>query len=346
MIEQRGFNLKISTKQIVKFIVIIVIFSLLSFYKLPYYIYTPGKALDLKQVVQVSDGNESKGSLHLLTVSGQTATPLLYAIAQFKPYDDIVPIAEARPHGISDEEYLKSQLNLMENSQEASTVVAYEAANADIDITYNGVYVLGVIKDMPADDILQVGDLITKIDNKDVFEAEDLTAYIQEKKNLKAVDITFKRNDKVYNKKIKLTQFPDEDKKGIGIQLVTNRDVNVDPDVEFSSGNIGGPSAGMMLALSIYDQLEEEDLTKGLKIAGSGQLDYDGNVLPIGGIDKKVIAADKKDIDILFAPSMETHEQSNYEEAKEMAEEIDSDMKIIPVETFQDALDYLKTVAE
>lgn len=338
--------MKVSKKQIVKLIVIIALFSLLLFYKLPYYIYTPGKALDLKQVVQVSDGNESKGSLHLLTVSGQTATPLLYAIAQFKPYDDIVPITEARPHGISDEEYLKSQLNLMENSQEASLVVAYEAANADIDITYDGVYVLGVIKDMPANDILQVGDLITKIDNKDVFEAKDLTTYIQELNSAKTVEITFKRDDKVYKEKIKLTQFPDEDKKGIGIQLVTNRDVNVDPDVKFSSGNIGGPSAGMMFALSIYDQLEEEDITKGLKIAGSGQLDYDGNVLPIGGIDKKVIAADKKDIDILFAPAMETHEKSNYDEAKEMANEIDSDMEIIPVETFQDALDYLKTVAK
>src|SRR5690625_5818159 len=91
-----------------------------------------------------------------------------------------------------------------------------------------------------------------------------------------------------------------------------------------------------MFALTIYNQLTKEDVSNGLKIAGTGELDYEGNVLPIGGIDKKVIAADKEDVDILFAPSFKAHRASNYEVAKETAEEIDSDLEIVPVKKFSE----------
>src|SRR5699024_12590960 len=104
-------------------------------------------------------------------------------------------------------------------------------------------------------------------------------------------------------KKIELAKSPQDNKVGIGIQLVTNREVEINPKVEFSRGEIGGPSAGLMFALTIYNQLTKEDVSNGIKIAGTGELDYERNILSIGGIDKKVIAADKENVDILFAPS-------------------------------------------
>src|SRR5690625_7652658 len=70
----------------------------------------------------------------------------------------------------------------------------------------------------------------------------------------------------------------------MGVSLVTDRSVTVDPKVNFSSGNIGGPSAGLMFSLEIYDQLTENDLTSGYAIAGTGEVDYNGNVIRIGGI--------------------------------------------------------------
>ncbi|MDY0396286.1 S16 family serine protease [Virgibacillus halophilus] len=69
--------------------------------------------------------------------------------------------------------------------------------------------------------------------------------------------------------------------------MVTDRSVSVKPKVHFKSGDIGGPSAGLMFSLKIYDELTKEDLTNGLQIAGTGEIDYDGNVMRIGGIDKK-----------------------------------------------------------
>src|SRR5690625_3332158 len=228
-----------------------------------------------------------------LMIGGRPATPLLYGIAKLSSHHDIVPLKEARPDGISDEEYKKKQLELMENSQEAALVVAFEEADADIDITYNGVYVLGTVEGMPADDILEVGDLITKVDDIDVNKANDLMKYVKDKTENTEVEVQFEREEDNYMKKIELAKFPQDNKVGIGIQLVTNREVEVNPKVEFSSGEIGGPSAGLMFALTIYNQLTKEDVSNGLKIAGTGELDYEGNVLPIGGIDKKVIAAEK-----------------------------------------------------
>src|SRR5699024_11199874 len=92
----------------------------------------------------------------------------------------------------------------------------------------------------------------------------------------------------------------------------------------------------------IYDQLTEEDLTKGYEMAGTGEIDYDGNVLRIGGSDKKVIAADKEGCDIFFAPNENGAQDSTYTVAKKTAEEISNDMDIVSVDTFADALDYIQ----
>src|SRR5690625_3079114 len=236
------------------------------------------------------------------------------------------------------------QLQMMESSQEASKVVAYEAAGADINVTYDGVFVVGVVENMPAEGILQMGDQITGIDGNKISEADDLISYVEQKKSGDIITLDVERDDEQLTEEITLETCEEKnDKIGVGIQIVTDRNVEVDPEVRFASGEIGGPSAGLMFSLEIYDQLTEKDLTKGYEIAGTGEVDYDGNVLRIGGIDKKVIAADRAGSDIFFAPNENGGaKDSNYQVAKETAEEINTDMKIVPVDTFDDALKYLQ----
>lgn len=335
--------MKFTKRHLITLFVVVVIAFFLATYKLPYYIYKPGGADALAPIVKVDDGYESKGDMHLVTVGGLQATPIQFVWAKLHKHQEIVPLSDVRPEGVTEEDYLHAQLQMMENSQEKSTVVAYEAADADISITFDGVYVVNVIEDMPADGILEMGDLITGIDGEDVNEADDLIDYVEGMDDGDTVSVTFKRDEETLTKDVTLEAFEEEDDKvGVGIQLVTDRDVDIDPEVTFSSGNIGGPSAGLMLSLKIYDQLTEEDLTKGYQIAGTGEIDYEGNVYRIGGIDKKIIAADREGCNIFFAPNENGAEGSNYEVAKQTAEEIDSDMKVIPVDTFDDALDYIE----
>jgi len=332
-----------SRKNVISFILVILIAYFLASYKLPYYIQRPGGADALNPIVKVEDGYESEGDMHLVTVSGLQATPIQYVLAKIMPNTEILPLDQVFPEGISQKEYMEAQLQVMESSQEAATVVAYTASGSDITIEYNGVYVVSVVEGMPADGVLQMGDRIIGIDNKPVKEANDLIHYVEQRKENDVVSIKFVRDDKTLTKDITLKNFDHlDDKVGVGISLVTDRNVTVDPEVHFASGNIGGPSAGLMFSLEIYDQLTEKDLTKGYQIAGTGEIDYDGNVHRIGGIDKKIVAADREGIDIFFAPNEHGAKDSNYEIAKKKAEEIGTDMKIIPVDTFDDALSYLE----
>ncbi|GGJ86842.1 hypothetical protein GCM10007063_06700 [Lentibacillus kapialis] len=335
--------MRFTKKHIIALILVIGIAFFVSAYKLPYYIYKPGGADALNPIVEVEGGNKSEGDMHLVTVRGGQATPVQYLWAKILPNQDILPLNKVRPEGVSEDEYFHAQLQMMESSQEASTVVAYKAANEDISIDYNGVYVVSVVEEMPAEEVLNTGDRIVGIDGRSIDESSDLVEYVENKQAGDTITVNVVRDEKKFEKDITLKPFPEADGKvGIGIQLVTDRSVEVNPEVNFSSGDIGGPSAGLMFSLEIYDQLTEEDLTKGYQIAGTGEVNYQGDVLRIGGAEKKVIAADQEGCDIFFAANNDEAEHSNYEEALKTAEEIGTDMEIVPVKSFDDALQYLQ----
>ena len=93
-----------------------------------------------------------------------------------------------------------------------------------------------------------------------------------------------------------------------------------------------------MLALEIYNQLIEEDITKGIKIAGTGTIDSDGNVGSIGGVKYKVAGADSDDAKIFFVPI------ENYEEAIKTKKEKKLDIEVVKVGTLVDAINYLEGV--
>jgi len=332
-----------NSKRILIFLILTCLLTFtLIIYKLPYYIYKPGGADPLDDVVQVDNGYKSEGTMHLVTVSGGQATVIEYLIASLQSFYEIVPLEKVRPKGMTEEEYLQYQLKLMESSQHASVVVAYEAANKEVTFKDNGIFVLGVIEGMPAAKTIHVGDRFIKVDGQIIKNSNDLISYVETKQSGDYIEVLIERGKEQLTEQIEVATFPDDDTKvGIGIRLVNDTEVAVKPEVMFDSGNIGGPSAGLMFALEMYDQLTEDDLTKGYKIAGTGEIDYEGNIHRIGGIDKKIVAADKAGIEIFFAPYENGSKESNYEIALQTATEINSDMIIVPVDTFFDALDYL-----
>ncbi|UOQ47974.1 PDZ domain-containing protein [Gracilibacillus caseinilyticus] len=335
-----------SKLRIIGFIVAVIAIFFLFSYQLPYYIHSPGNADPLNPVVQVDGAQDSEGDMHLVTIRGGQATPFQYILAKFRNYNEILPIEDVIQEGMTNEDYHQIQLLMMESSQEASMVVAYQAAGEKITIDYDGVYVVSVVPDMPADGELKTGDEITRIDGNSIKEANDLIDYVKSKNIGDQIHVTIKRDDQTLEKDITLEALEALDgEPGIGIQLVTNRSVSVSPEVNFSSGDIGGPSAGLMFSLEIYDQLTDEDLTKGYQVAGTGEIDYDGKVGRIGGIDKKVVAADRSGCDIFFAPNEGGSEDSNYQVAKQVAAEIGTDMKIVPVDTFDEAVSYLEELS-
>lgn len=157
----------------------------------------------------------------------------------------------------------------------------------------------------------------------------------------------YKREETKKTAVLSLQPFKDDPNRvGIGISLDDNRKVTTKPSIAIDSEQIGGPSAGLMFSLEIYNQLTEGDLTKGYDIAGTGTMSDDGTVGPIGGIQQKIVAADKSGAEIFFAPNENGAADSNYEDALIAAKDIGTDMKIVPVDNFEDALAYLTNLKE
>lgn len=323
------------------FIFLIFIYLLFSL-QLPYYVYKPGHVDELSHMIDLESEASSDGEFHLVTVSGAQATPLEYIFALFSDHREIVPIEEARPQGMTDEQYMNYQLRLMENSHNASIAVSYKAANKKVEIEPVGLYVVDVVEGMPASDVLEIGDIIVSVDHLRELSAPIFIDYVQQMEDGDTITLRVEQDGVERTETVEIAQFPnDREKVGIGIQLETMLTVKTDPPVQIKSGKIGGPSAGLMFALEIYNRLTDEDMTKGYAIAGTGELDMDGNVLRIGGIDKKIVAAHRENVDIFFVPKESSYPHSNYAVAKETAERLNTEMKIVPVATFQEALDYL-----
>ena len=105
--------------------------------------------------------------------------------------------------------------------------------------------------------------------------------------------------------------------------------------ITISSGDIGGPSAGLMWALGLYDLLTPGDLTGGRTIAGTGQIEPDGTIDPIGGVQQKIAAARAAGATVFLLP------RRNLADAREVAR----GLPLVPVDRFQDALAYLQSGA-
>ncbi|MEK4030298.1 SepM family pheromone-processing serine protease [Pseudobacillus sp. FSL P4-0506] len=324
-----------------------------SFINLPYYVMKPGEAHELKPIVEVAGGEKDPGTLMLTTIKMGEANYLSYAIASLRDYEEIVPVEEVRsPHETNDEYNVRQQY-LMTNSQQNAITVAFDAAKKPYHFLYQGVYVLNVFPGMPAEGVLQAGDRIIAIDGKAFKSSQMFTDYIQTKRPGEKVTITFIRNKEKLEKDIALKKFEGNNKKtGIGIGLTDQKKLISTPKVKLKAESIGGPSAGLMFSLEIYNQLVKEDIAKGRKIAGTGTIAPDGTVGRIGGIAQKVVAADRAGAEIFLAPDDEISPElkkqvpgivSNYKEALRTAKDIGTKMKIVPVHTFDEALHYLLT---
>ncbi|MBY6267735.1 SepM family pheromone-processing serine protease [Parageobacillus thermoglucosidasius] len=328
---------------VVTFFMGVIVALLLIFIKLPYYVTMPGTAQDLKPLVHVENGDKDEGELMLTTVKMGRANVVAYLLAHIRSFYELHPLDEIKQEGETDEEYTMRQFQLMEQSKEAAIVVAYKKAGKPVSYKAKGVYVMSVVPHMPAYGRLKVGDRIVEIDGKKMDTSEQMVQYIRTKKKGDHVSIMFERGKKKKVETLALMPFPHDPKQiGVGISLATDYDVVTNPPVRVNSEQIGGPSAGLMFSLEIYNQLVDEDITKGHKIAGTGTININGEVGPIGGISQKIVAADKEGAEIFFAPNENGVADSNYREAVKTAKEIGTSMKIVPVDTFDDAVRYLE----
>lgn len=332
----------------IRFITILIAIILLigSFYSLPYYVSKPGMAKELEPIIEVENGYDvEEGSFMLTTVRMGRANIYSYLIAKFSDYQEIFPLESIRKEEESEQEYNVRQLHLMDSSKHSAIEVAYKKAGIPVEFDYKGIYVLSVQEDMPSFGRLEPGDRIFRVDEEEFSSSDEFIQYVGNKKAGDEIQLTYERRNKVEEVTIEVQPFKtDPDKVGIGIGLVEDKEIKVDPNVLVETNDIGGPSAGFMFSLEIYNQLTEEDLTRGFDIAGTGTISSNGEIGRIGGIEQKIIAAHRAGADIFLAPYEDGAEDSNYVAAVRTAQDIGTKMKIVPVNTFDEAITYLENL--
>ncbi|WP_404466598.1 SepM family pheromone-processing serine protease [Planococcus rifietoensis] len=331
------------------FVLVMALVVFVSSYRLDAYISRPGDAYELSPLVEVEGRDEDDaGTLSLMTVTMFNATPALYIMAQFQEGYKVLDPEQVRSPHESDEEYNVRQLKLMSDSQVNALQVAFEEAGKPYEVSSNGVFILNVLEDGAAAGLLSPGDRLMEIDGQAYGSMEEFLDYLSNKKVGDEVELVIERDERTINQTVTLAPLPTEpERAGIGISFVEDKEIETTPDVSIDSDTIGGPSAGLMFTLEILNQLVDEDITHGYDIAGTGTMESDGTVGPIGGIDQKVIAADRAGIDVFFAPDNEggSGTPSNFDVAMETAEEIGTEMDIVPVANIDAALDYLSELS-
>jgi Lon-like protease len=327
------------------FITIILIGGM--FYSLPYYVSKPGMAKELAPIITVEGGDKEEGNFMLTTVRMGRANIYSYLQAKIRKYEELYPIDLILNKKETEEEYNARQLHLMDGSKLNAIEVAYRKAGFPVNYKYKGIYVMQVIPNMPADGKLSVGDRISEVDGQKLASSEKFIEYVSNKQAGNQVTLTYLRNKRTKTVTLKLKPFKEDPQKvGIGISLVDDKEIVVDPKVKVNTDEIGGPSAGFMFSLEIYNQLTDGDLTKGYQIAGTGTIEGDGTIGPIGGIEQKIVAADKAGAEYFLAPNEKGIKNSNYKDALKTASDIKTKMKIVPVDTFDEAVSYLEKLKE
>ncbi|MDO4887795.1 MAG: PDZ domain-containing protein [Actinomycetaceae bacterium] len=285
---------------------------------------TAGPALDVTgksggsdvEMVTISGGQtyESDTKLYMTTVStygtadfGVTGAQALFAI--FSGDSQSIPLRAVYPKGNSDKQVQERNTKLMTDSQE--TAVATAVGNAGYPVSMK-VTVSEVTEKSPAEGKLEKGDVLTSIAVGDqttsIGTYADLLNALKKTEPKSTVTIGFTRDGQEKTVDI-VTQAHEKDDTGwvkpgsrLGIALETS-DVNIPVEVEYGVEGIGGPSAGMMFSLTIYDKLTPGSLGGDAKIAGTGTIAHSGDVGPIGGIQHKLRGAADQGVDYFLAPA-------------------------------------------
>lgn len=300
----------------------------------------PGVALPVGPMVQVPAEYRylSAGSFVLTTVIPQAPiTTGEWVFGQLSPVVRIVPAEQIVPEGTTPQELARQGFQMLDQSETAAIVVGLRLAGFPVNAEGKGVLVASILADSPANSVLQPGDIITGMNGQAIRTTSQLIDGIKAQTPNTSLDLQILRNGQQRKVTVPLMQPAtpgDPPRIGITIQSA-GTDVKLPFPVKIVPNKIaGGPSAGLMFTLTVYDMVTPKDLTMGRVIAGTGTINLDGTVGPIGGVQQKVAAAEGAGAQYFLSPS------ENYEDAVAMARNI----KVIKVATAKQAIDFLNSL--
>ena len=310
---------------------------------LPYYLVQPGSVRPAEQRIEIegADSFETDGEVLFTTVYVNRATLALLIRAQLDDAIEIRTESEMYPDGDRD---ASRQLNQqrMDLSKLTATRVALEQVGIEAAYLGDGARVIAVSPDAPSNSVLEAGDVIVEVDGQPVAMPSDIGEHLGGFLPGETVPVRLRRvvdgAEAELDVKVELTETAETPGRPIlGITAdPSNPRIDSDVQVAVDSGRVSGPSAGLAWTLAIIDRLTPGSITGGERIAVTGTIADDGTVGPIGGVVQKVAAVKRAGLRTFIYPA-----STSEDEQAQMRRVTGDDVELVPVDTVDEAVEFL-----
>jgi PDZ domain-containing protein len=304
---------------------------------LPLIEYEPGSATSIRPLIEVEgiDVTELDGDTRLLTVIPRQRTTTSALGAALDPDRELLGYEEVYPPDVDREERRLRERERFSRQFDVAVAVGAAATGVEVDLVTE-VVVVQVLPGSPADGVLAVGDVVLAVDGAPLGSAEELQAITRTRQVGETLVLTIRHGGQVRDVEVVLAAFGGVATPRLGVAIQTAVDEARLPfEVSLTEGTrIGGPSAGLMIALTMVDLLDDENLLDGRLVVGTGTIDADGRVGPVGGVAEKLREAEAVGADLVFVPAAQLGQLSG---------RIPSELVVIGVDHLDDALAALRT---
>lgn len=250
--------------------------------------------------------------------------------AWFSTADAVVPRELIYPDDVTGDEVRQRQAALFSTSE--SDAVGAALGYLDIPVSTEVVATV-VLEDAPAGEFFEPRDAIISIDGVAVTEPGQVVDIVRAKPIGGSFAFEVERAGEPVTFTIESASNPtDPDSPYLGVTV----GVFFTPDfeIDFTLQDVGGPSAGLMFATGIVDKLTPEDLTAGGYVAGTGTIDPDGSVGPVGGIRQKLAGARDAGAELFLMPDRHCAEAEGH---------VPDGLQVVPVTTLSQAIDAIRS---
>lgn len=265
----------------------------------------PGGVTEIPSLIEVeAPTTEVNGQVGLLTVRVDQPSMAETVRAWLDDDRTLRPRHEVVPPVLDHRSYLILQQGEFRRAFRVAAAVGLRAAGHEVGID-TAPQVAGVLPGGPAEGRLRPGDVILRFEGQPVASTDELQALAQHASVGDELALDVRRDGTTVEVTVTAARVPGLGHPGMGVTLQTlEEDIALPVDVELvDQRDIGGPSAGLMMALTVYDLVAEEDLIAGRRVVGTGTVDGNGTVGRIGSIREKTLTAVTADADIMLVPA-------------------------------------------
>ncbi len=296
------------------------------------YLLMPDIAHPVAPLVHVQDGKPAKGGgeLFFVDVQEEQASELDVLFPSLRPaHSTLVPASELIPPGSSGQAFVHTELRQMATSKQIAAAVALRYLGYHVVIHPNGVLVNQIVLGTDAARKLRPNDVIVAVNDHPTPTLAGLHAFMATVKPGTTVTLRVRSRSAIRTVRIRTTNV--HGRALIGIAPEQSAEIGPLPlKVAIDSGDIGGPSAGLAFTLEVMRRLGH-DVTHGYKVAATGEINLDGTVTAIGGVEQKTWGVREAGAQVFLVPV----DGGNAKLAEKYA---GPNLKIIPVTSFAQAL--------